>query len=344
MHLYCIVRSNMETLADKLSYEQCETIHEALAATTLKHVKNNGDLFGELGYEPIGNPSQDLRNVHLPAVPTTPADIDGLATLANKRLYPYIRDELLAQGALMGILHKMRNGTREERTHLNIVSTHQTMPDIGLVDVAFSFAEKELYETTDWQTIINTNGLIISRGVATLQAFGLAASEVVQKAGDVFLSFPRTKTIKGLVLPEGINLNKLISDNNDEMKKELKNWLPVRVANLGSTIPTSNRSTHDMKKRTFIAWSGATDEVSGDPFNPDKIQIENANTGIHEHIKHGVVLPLVVWDRGNDKEPIFITGEITKVSKSSDIAKIQEWQRRTLAKRLGLSDELVTVA
>ncbi len=336
----------MEVLADRLSYEQQRGIHNSLATTTLKHVASNGSLFGELDFDPVANPSQDLRNVHLPAVPTTPKEADDLATIANPRLYPYMRDVLKTQGLMIGELRKMRDEAGS-RDHVGIVSTHQTMPDIAIVEVAFSVAEHELYDT-NWPTIINNNGLIISRGVGTLQAFGLAASEVAQKAGDVFMSFPRTETIEELKLqeeldlPEGLTLQDIIDDNNLRMRKELQEWSPYGPPSVRDILTAYGQLPS--KKRTYIAWSGSTDKTEGDPFNPERVVLERAHGAIISHLKHGSTLPTVVWDRGEEREPIFITGELTTIRKDEDIERVQEWQRHTLARALGIDDSHVSIS
>jgi hypothetical protein len=125
------------------------------------------------------------------------------------------------------------------------------------------------------------------------------------------------------------------------MRAELMEWLPAGLANFEDAI--TNPIHPISRKRVFVAWSGSTEDVEGDRFEPETIAIEPAHHGILVPLKYGSVLPTVTWDRGDDKEPIFITGEMTKVKSKTDIARVQEWQRDTLAKALGLPDDKVTI-
>jgi hypothetical protein len=188
---------------------------------------------------------------------------------------------------------------------------------------------------------VNTNGLIISRAVTTIAAFGYAASEVVQKGGHVFLSFPRTPSIDSLTLPDGVSQDDLVSDNNKRMRKNLAHWLPSGSHSVKRNIVDP---LHPANKRLFIAWSGTTDKVDGDIHNPSRVKLQVAYAGILDTLRNGLVLPTVIWDRGEDKEPIFITGKMQQVKKAEDIERIQEWQRSTLARALGLQQEAVVVS
>ena len=333
----------MEVLAEQLDYSQQRLIYDALASAATPHVSKNQGLFSKIDFEPVANPSQDLRTVSLKAVPTSPDEADELATIANPRLYPYLRDNLERQGALIGFLKKRRYDSGMQ-AHTFPINIHQTMPDIALYMTAVSVAEHRILETP-WHEIVSTNGLILSRGVSSLGAFGMAASEVVQKGSTTFLSFPRTRTTRKLMesieLPGEIDFDKLVDNNNERMRAELMDWLPAGFANFEDAI--TNPIHPVSRKRVFVAWSGSTDNVEGDPFNPDAVTIEPAHHGILVPLKYGSVLPTVTWDRGDDKEPIFITGEMTRVKSKNDIGRVQEWQRNTLAKALGLPNENVSV-
>lgn len=318
----------MESLIDKLTDDQQRHIHDALAETTLKHIHSGGGLFQKLEYDRIAHPSQDLRNVMLPAVATSPEELDTIASFASARVYGYIKESLLTQGALMGVLKNQR-GHKGGGAHVNVIGTHQSMPDIAYIEAAFSTAEHSLF-TTDWLKIINGNGLVISRGVSTLQAFGLSAAEVVQKAGVAFLSFPRTDTINKLMLPGDI-----LAENNKRMRDSFTEWLPTGLPKMKEKL------SHPWQplghKRGFIAWSGSTDKVHGDNYAPDRVTLGRVHQGVLHLIKDGLVLPTVTWDRGPSQDPVFITGELTTVKKPEDISRVQAWQRDTLARALGIT-------
>ena len=61
-----------------LSYEQQRSIHNALAESTIGHIGKNQGLFEKLEFDSVANPSQDLRNVFLPSVTTSPEEVDDL--------------------------------------------------------------------------------------------------------------------------------------------------------------------------------------------------------------------------------------------------------------------------
>ncbi len=328
----------MEVLAEHIPYDQQRAIYDELASTTTAHIDRNAGLFEKLDFDPVRNPSQDLRTVHMPAVPTTPEELDALATAADERLYPYIKDAFIRQETLMGLLRRKRS-----EMHIFPVTTHQKMPDVAVEQAAATYAEHELFETP-WHEIISTNGLIISRGVSTLQAFSMAASEVVQKEGNTFLSFPRTDTMRKVIdkihLPGDIKFDNLVDDNNKRMRREVLDWLPAGFGHLPDMM-----TIHPLpKKRLFMAWEGTTAEVTGDDrYNPERVELEQASYAIISVLKHGAVLPSVIWDRGPEKEPIFITGDLMPVKHESHVDRVQEWQRSRLARALGLPDENVTI-
>lgn len=264
-------------------------------------------------------------------MPTEPREIDGFAHIAGPNLYPFTRDSLRRQKTLLSSLRELR----QRGIHLFPMGIHQTMPDIAELEVAMSIAE----EPKDWRDIQDVNGLIISRGVTTLGAFGMAASEVVQKAGNVFMSFPRTKTLEKLTSLEHVDMRQLIDSNNYRMRSEIKDWLkvgPVDKLKLPAFKPGM---------RLFSAWSGTTDTVRyADNHQPEDIQFGKVHAGLVDIVKHGLVLPVVMWDRGEEFDPILEMGELTTIRTRHDISPVQEWQRATLAARLGLKDDQVRIA
>lgn len=330
----------MSTVASHLSFEMQGKIHEALAETTTKFLGDDSVL-NALEHDPLNHPSQSLDIVQLSAIPTDPKTAEELITLASPRLFPYLKDQFLERENHTRQLHKINNRYTASGNvvHLNI---HQTIEDIIALMVARSLATYELVEDISWHGIVRNNFTMISRGIATLSAFGYAAPEAVRQGGEVFLSFPRSDTItklaKEIVLPEGVTMDKIIDDNNERVRQAIDDFMPG-VRDIEATpLP------HPVQKRNgYIATSGSTDLVEGDPERPDHISLLAASPALVKTLGGASVAPTVTWDRGKDKEPILITGELTTLKKVSDLQRVQEWHRSTLARALGIPDDAVTI-
>ena len=326
-----------------LTYDDRVLIHNALAATTVRHILANEGLFRPIDFDTAANPSQQLETTQLNPAPAKfegPMGIISLATAASSNLYQAIRDELARQRAFVGIAEQDRlNG----QDFIN-VTTHQKMIDVAEYDAAWV----EATEHERWQ---EDSGLIISRGVTTVEAFGMAASEVAQKIGHVFMSFPRTKTIMQLVKtfkeqqierlkdnPDAkeIDIDLLIETNNRKMRGDVRAWREIdaihRVTKIGRHIPGKDLN---------VAIEGATTIVEyGDNHKPEKIILRRASKGTMDILRHARSVPIVLWDQD---DPIVEIGEPREVKTDQDVADIQEWQRRKLAERLELPDEAVTI-
>ena len=321
---------------DSLSYQNRSDIHSALAETTIKHISGSDGLFAAIPFDVAANPSQRIEVTHLTPAPTTFEEIDILSSVASARLYPAIKEALSKQKAFVS----MAEQRRREGKHLFNVTTHQQMIDIALYDAAWATAT----EHDKWE---RDSGLIISRGVTTVQAFGMAASEVTQKIGHTFLSFPRTRTIMDLTekfkqeqLTRGssnaVDIDHLINSNNHRMRGEIKEWLEISPQSIARRL-----GRHAMGRYLNVAYTGSTDKVIlGDDHKPESIILGKVSSGIADILKHGLVVPIVLWDRD---DPIVEIGEATEVTDKKGLDKIQEWQRKTLAQKLGLRDEAVTV-
>ncbi len=326
---------------ESLTYEQRQDIHGALAETTIKHINQSGGLFEPLPFDPAANPSQMLEVVHLKSAPTTIEEVSFLADSAASVLSPFVRETLRNHRSFMSaVRYFMKDG-------VNIFPV--TGPHKNIRDVAI-WAEG-WYENLDNEQAQEQNGLGISRGVTTIGAFGMAASEVVQKIGHVFMSFPRTKTMQQLVEKykaeavqkyqesgekiEPVDIEGLITTNNKNLRTEAKHWL-------GSDL-VHKIGRHSLGKSLHLALEGTTPEISyGDDGKPDRIQLGHVADGTIDMIKNGLVLPVTLWD--DDNYPIVEIGELTRVKTQADIRRIQQFQRETLIKKLGLTEETVTLA
>lgn len=325
---------------DSLSYQNRSDIHSALAETTIKHITGSDGLFAAIPFDVAANPSQRIEVTHLSPAPTTFEEIDILSSVASARLYPAIKEALAKQRAFTS----MAEQRRKEGKHLFNVTTHQQMIDIALYDAAWAAAT----EHDKWE---RDSGLIISRGVTTVQAFGMAASEVTQKIGHTFLSFPRTRTIMDLTEKfkeeqrartpghtesGAVDIDQLINSNNHRMRSDIKEWLEVNPQSIAKRL-----GRHAMGRYLNVAYTGSTDKVVfGDDHKPESIRLGKVSSGISDILRHGLVVPIVLWDRD---DPIVEIGEATEVSDKKGLDKIQEWQRKTLAAKLGLRDEAVTI-
>lgn len=316
-----------------LNYEQREGIHNALAATTVKHISGSEGLFGISEFAPAANPSHMLEVTHLEPVPTTRERVNGMAAVAGATLFPAIQEAMSTQRPFMSSVRMLLG----EGKNLAIVTgPHGKIADVAEFEVGFS----EYLDEETWQ---EQSGLIISRGVTTIEAFGTAASQVVQEAGHVFMSFPRTQTIEDLVVASDImaeeDFENLISTNNSNMRKEARDWLEIDVKHRVDSVRRLGR--HSLGKALFTAWEGKTaGVVYGDDHRPEKIAFQRVHPAIVDILKHCIVVPVTIWDDG---EQVVELGELTTVKDEADIVRVQDWQRSTLAARLGIPSDAVTV-
>ncbi|HSX45335.1 MAG TPA: hypothetical protein VLF39_04510 [Candidatus Saccharimonadales bacterium] len=300
-----------------LSYEDREAIHDNLAATTIKHISAFPDLFKPLPFNPAANPSQKLEDVHLKPAPSTIKEIHDLADTANAPLAQAARETLKREAAYVNAARFMLN--RGE--NITSVTTHMNIADVAL----FQEGWIETIEQDNWQ---ERNGLGISRGVTTIEAFGMAASEVVQKMGHVFLSFPRTSTIRNVRIDPA-----LVESNNRSWHREVNHWL-------GVPLPPVTRLGRG--KMLHLAWEGKTPAVTyGDDHKPESMVLGNISKGTIGIVKHGPVQPVVIYEGGD--EPVVEIGALTSVRNREDANRVQNWQRETLAGLIGISVEKITV-
>jgi len=303
---------------EKLTYLNRQEIHDSLANTTMKHVAASGGLFTSINFDPAAHPSQLLETTHLPPVPVSEGETASLASAARHDMFNCAREALADQASFTSAARMLLD---HHGVNIFPVTNHSTIEDIAV----WSAAWLEHLDPTTWQ---EQNGLIISRGVTTIGAFGMAASEVVEKAGHVFMSFPRTNTIEQLEFDSS-----LIDTNNRNMRREVHAWLgedllhKIRRNKLGKTLN--------------MAWSGKTDAIQyGDNHSPEQIRLGKIGNGTIDIVKKGLVLPVVMWD---GEEPFVEIGELTRVERPEDALRVQNWQRHTLAKVLGLDVEAVCI-
>lgn len=305
---------------NELSYQQLLGIHSSLAATTLKHIKQH-QLFEPLEYDPAKNPSQRLDQIHLLPAPSTHENNRALAEVANQGISQASHNVLQEQPAYMGALrYHLQDGN-----NLASLTTHQSIMDVALFQQAMTEQLNPDDDPKDWQ---NNHGLIISRGVSSIGAFGMAASEVAQKIGHVFQSFPRTDTLKNLDLPKN-----LIDENNSQLRREVKKWQGREM---------TNKVRHFGGKILHMAWEGTTTKISyGDDHQPENLVLGRISDGTIDLVNKSLVQPVVIWD---GDEPVVEIGELTKVKNRQDVDRVQGWQRERLAYYSGVNPENVTVS
>lgn len=302
---------------ETLTFEMRKAIHDALAETTLKHVRQSGDLFHPLDYDPAKNPSQLLETTHLAPAPKDRSEVSGLAQIAAPQLFPCIEEAIRSRS---GLGDKLREHLAAG-TNIFSVSTHQQIQDIAIWGAAVSnqLEEDHWYEQ---------NGHIISRGVTTIEAFGMAASEVLQKDGHVFMSFPRTETIENLGFDETI-----VKTNNKRMRGEVATWLRQDLKH--RLLP------NQLGMSLNIAWSGKTDAVQkGDIGKPEGVTFGRVGEGTLRIVRGGLVLPIVMWD---GDEPFCEIGEFTTVRDNKDVIRVQQWQAKSLGRFLGLPSTAIKI-
>ena len=314
---------------ETLTYEARLEIHDALAETTLKHINGNRDLFSPLEFNPAAYVSQRLEEVHLPPAPVGENEADGLARIAAPELYPFMVDELdQSEGEVLRSMRLyLENG---ENVHV-VIAPHLQIDDLP----EFSVALGRHMGPKHWQ---KQNGEIISRGVTTIGAFGMAASEVVEKAGHVFLSFPRTDSIekvKQTLKQKGIDLDidLLIETNNRRMRKEIMAWKKKHIIReIGQKA---------LGKSLQLAWEGSTPHITYENGDITSITVNGIHRGTYRLIKGDRVLPVVLWS--DPENPRLKLGPISRIHDERSVADIHKWQCHTLARELGLPANQVRI-
>lgn len=304
-----------------LGPEKRQEIHDLLSQTTEKHINSSNGLLQPIEFDDMAHPSHKLEITHLPPSPVLEGEVQFFAESAREELYHSTRQELSRQSALT---KTVRYFLDKEGVNIFPVTNHGTIEDIAIWSAAWS---EHLDEST-WQ---EQNGMIISRGVTTLGAFGMAASEVVQKAGHVFLSFPRTKTIDDLNIDNG-----LIEANNRSMRKQVHTWLGEDL--LHKVL------RHKLGKTLNVAWSGKTDKVQyGDDHQPESITMGKVGKGTLDIVKRGLVLPIVMWSGKDGRDPYVEIGGLTKVENETDAREVQRWQAESLAKAIDVPVDKIEI-
>lgn len=303
---------------EALTYDDRLAIHDALAETTAKHITGNEELFSSRPFDPVANPSQILETVHLPAGICQEQDVELLGQFAAPAMTECFREELKKQPGFIGALRYIVNN---ERRNVAFVSPHGKIIDIavwaGCLLLEMGFDEMQ-----------ERNGLIISKGVPTLEVAGIAASEEVQKIGHVFLSFPRTSTIDALDIDSG-----LMEDSNRRMRSELVKWLGSKVKQI---LP------HPEGNIINFAWSGKTDKVRRDE-NGQAASVELGSVnerGTIDITSRCVVAPVSFWD---EDEPKVEIGELTDVKTRADIVRVQQWHKASIARMSGIPLSAITI-
>lgn len=295
-----------------------ESVHDELAASTVKHIAANGDLFEPLPFDPRTYKSQQLEVVQLPPSPTNRDEIESLANMAAQPLFAAIKSALKKQTEPRdNALAALRQGE-----HVFPVTTHSTLVDVAIWSAAWS----DFLEGADpdhWQ---EHNGLVISRGITTIGVFDMSASEILQKGGHVFMSFPRTETISNLELPESI-----IASNNSRMRQRVHGWIGQRA--VSRTLLGRNLN---------MAWSGKTDVIDyDDDHTPEQITLGGVNKRTIDIVRRGWVLPVALW--ADDERQEVVLGDLTKVETVLAAQRVQRWQGDALAAILGMPADAVQI-
>lgn len=319
---------NYETLTE----EDRRIIHDDLTATAIRHITAAPGLFEPMPFNPQVSESQRLEKVHLDPTETSFDEIDTLGRIAGGAFYDFVQAKT---GKLTSFFDVMRS-EMEDGENIFPVTPHGNIADIAFWQTGWV---KNIGQD-DWQ---ERNADAISRGVTAIKALDMAASEVVQKLGHVFLSFPRTPTTEQLakrMKKEAaignrpvVDIDSLIDTNNVRMVREARAWLDT---------DTAHEIGRKAVSKTFhLAWSGKTDKVRwGDNHKPESIELGEVSKGTIKLVKNGLVLPIAIW---YGEEPVLEVGELTKVSNAEDVIRVQKWQAKTLAEQLNLPESVVTL-
>lgn len=317
-----------------------EDIHNAFAASTLRHISAAPEWFSAALYAPEANESQLLETVRLGPVPSSLVEIDDLAKGAGSKFdfYEIIKDEA---GKQSWYFDMCRENYLEDGQNLFVVSPHDNIADIAFEQVVWEHMIG--YDDNDWQ---EENGLAISRGITTVNALGEVATELLRKLGPVFLSFQRTETMKAVEEKyrkiaeeqgkEPIDFELLMKTNNRTLRGEVKEWMGM------TAVGALQRHFGNRKGRTYHqAWTGKTGVVKRDEHGkPVALVFGEVADGVLDLVGHGHVVPNVTL---YDEKPLIKYAEPTKVRSKKDVLRVQGWQARVMADHLELPDSAITL-
>ncbi len=212
-----------------------------------------------------------------------------------------------------------------EGRNLALVTNHGQIIDIALVLAAFVLAMSApdapfgvLGETMGLAEVADRSNVLVSRMVATRQAFGLPAVEVLQNLCRIYLSIPQTATRRRSRLsPE------VVRANNTVMRHALQD----RLGRGGQLLAMAASGSQDISLAANLAhrvratWRQRRGE---DPGPAQSLHLQPLYRGTISLMLDAVdVLPVAICLDAT--RPACELGQITRVGDTDDCHRVMEW-------------------
>lgn len=284
--------------------------------------ENHSSVLGPLDYSDE-LPFHDPGRVVVP-VAITNADT---AQLYARAAYPEFDDVILAgftDPARADLLVSIYHMLFVEGRNIALVTNHGQIVDVALVVTALFLAMSAegtefgvLGETVTPEEMGERCNTLVSRMVATRQAFGIPALQVTQHAMRVFLSLPQTASRRRAKIDPA-----LVRANNALMRYELENQLAkggqlLAMAASGSqdlTIP-------QLMSKARAAWRSRRGD---DPGEEPTLHLQPLYNGTMSLMRScDYVLPVAV--SLDSRCPAVVVGSLTRLRDDDDCHRVMDW-------------------
>jgi len=280
-------------------------------------------LLGPLPY----SSAYDFHDPNVVAVDPEPAGTETVAVYC-RAAYPDFDQVLLrafADPALDPVLTEVFHLLTSEDANVAIVTNHGQIIDIALVMGAFTVAMSDparsfgvLGETADPIAMAERNNVVVSRMVATRQALGLPAVQLLQSGTRVFFSVPQTHSRRRAKLdPEVVRANNVV----------MRHELDVRMSLGGQVLAMAASGSQDisaaagMARKARAAWRQRRGEEAPESATLHLQPLYNGTINLMLGCRY--VLPVAI-----NLEPgthACVVGSVTRVRTADDCHRTMDW-------------------
>ena len=243
---------------------------DELASIAESHVNSSNTELELLSVDPETFPAQ--RAYHVEGFPLSAREIEGLGVLANDK-FPDIQshlNDIEVESLVIESVGKLLN----DGNNVVLATNHGDLIDIALAEAAVYC---KLYD----QGVVPRSGIIISK-IVSLMGVRLgenvipAADALKFLCNDIFLTFPRTETIRNS------NLGSIVAEDIDRNNEQMIGKINEALGQGGMLLG--------------MAASGSVDKTAGDNI----IRLETLSQGTSRIMMqpNTFVLPVAIWLQG----------------------------------------------
>ncbi|MFM7063821.1 MAG: hypothetical protein ACKO04_10090, partial [Actinomycetes bacterium] len=261
------------------------------------------------------------------AVEPEPAGAETVAVYC-RAAYPDFDQVLLrafADPALDPVLTEVFHLLTSEDANVAIVTNHGQIIDIALVIGAFTVAMCDparsfgvLGETADPVAMAERNNVVVSRMVATRQALGLPAVQLLQSGTRVFFSVPQTHSRRRAKLdPEVVRANNVVMRHELDVQMSLGGQVLAMAASGSQDISAAA----GMARKARAAWKQRRGEEAPESATLHLQPLYNGTINLMRGCRY--VLPVAI-----NLEPgtqACVVGSVTRVRTADDCHRTMDW-------------------